>query len=221
MKISFRELKASSKPIPIDNNLVIEMTNYFFENYFSNDENFERKFQTINVKEEIITFLFRVEYAYLNSKNFINKGESETRGGNNTLTLFCDRNYSKEKVRERFENNRKYLISIISHELTHLNDKISKKEGSETGEEDEKKYYNMNKELKAFLQQIVYEVSDICENVKFDKNNLKENDVFKLLNFSVTYRNIKKYLNDKNRKIIFQVIYKLIKSGGINDYKKN
>ena len=222
MEISFRELKASSKPIPIDNNLVIEMTNYFFENYFSNDGSFERKFQLKDIKNNIINFVFLIVYKDLNINDFI--GDSGIADRNEEVVLFieCNKNYSKEKVRNNLENNRKYIISTISHELSHLTDKILKKEENDTGvEKGEEYYFNMSKERKAYLQQIVYEIASMRNNLKYDKDKLTLENIKDLLDLSSTYKAVNKYFNEKTKKTIYQVIYNLIKSGEIKKYEKN
>lgn len=117
-----------------------------------------------------------------------------------------------------------HVYDLLIHEITHIADKFpvprSYKPRKDPREKfqpaDMRAYFNDPKEVRAYMQQIVDEVLNIGGRRGPAKiiETFGSRGVGMLLRNSVTWREIEKFLNPRNRKLIMKSVYQALEEAG-------
>jgi hypothetical protein len=230
--ISFREIFSSTRPLVIDNKSANSVAKNIFK-YLNEDKvDFDEYGWRVNIealkpnsheKQDKVILVQLKESLCLNRYicGAISKYEDIYFNGEiyKQLYIYLYINIKNNKP----ENLEEEIYSILIHEFTHVTDIVDKKDSDfqinkekyieQFGEESYyKKYYNLRSEFKAFLQQIVNdffkqnELKDIKNMDEFIDNGLKK---------SKTYNRIINYIDERKKKIIKIVIYKILNKNNI------
>lgn len=146
----------------------------------------------------------------------------------NEIALFLDASLTLNDVLDSFSIIQNRLVATLEHELVHAHDVLSKKEypSAKRAKEDYSSYINSVEEFKAFSYEILEESLLLRKNqgfarkYHFDKADVEAGMgpyyprtselVDLVLHNSKTYRMLSRYLDEKNKKKLYQLVAQAI-----------
>lgn len=145
--------------------------------------------------------------------DFVVRGNYSKRGdGYREINLFLNGLKSVEAFRKQKPRVIKDIFSAMLHELTHAKDISSPKmyKTDERGDLDSKEnYHNDPREIRAFMQQVVHEVSEYIDdtwNLLGTDIDVNSSLIEKGLAESETWQFIKKHLTPQTKRLILRTV---------------
>ena len=236
--ISFREKIASTRPIPIDFNIVDNICNkimntilnlskdksddVFISEIIPSDGNkvnpFDNNFYFIELipridteqtENYLVEIRFLINAIMLDDEDMVMASLSK----DNYIEISFNETITVKEIKENKNKLFENLKDVLIHELTHSYDVISEKSWnmSEIKNENEfkERYMHDRHELKAIQQSLVYYAKKYIKEKNINfKNYSNKNDL--LLYIIKTYKNYKNFniLTHKEKKLILEVMYK-------------
>jgi hypothetical protein len=139
------------------------------------------------------------------------KGKAKGYGSKWALRINFNSNRSPQDILDNLSGVKRELISVLSHEVTHLRDLLRHKgDAHEDSPDAVERYYNEPTELRAFMRQVVDEVLAHADEVGRDTEGfglyLNNNFVDRALESSATWDRIRKHLFPKNRNLLLKAV---------------